>query len=289
MQDSFASFVEMVGSVALNEKYEDVYKNERRFSFGKNWSEFLKHLTPERIDEAKKSLKEFLGDIKNKTFVDIGCGSGLFSLAAAQLGAKEVLSIDADEFSVGCANALKEKFKIFNWAAKHGSILNEKFIKSLGQFDIVYSWGVLHHTGNMYSAFNNVDLLVKPNGVLFIAIYNKNTKHILEGTSDMWLKIKKVYNRMPKAGKKLMEWSYASYLYAGIAAKGKNPVRYVKNYKTVRGMNFMTDVRDWLGGLPYECAAPEEVAEYFTAKNYELLKQKTVRSIGCNEFVFRKK
>jgi 2-polyprenyl-6-hydroxyphenyl methylase/3-demethylubiquinone-9 3-methyltransferase len=289
MQDSHSSALEMVGSVALNEKYEDVYKNERRFSFGKNWSEFLKHLTPERIDEAKKSLNEFLGNISGKTFVDVGCGSGLFSLAAAQLGAKEVLSIDADEFSVGCANALKEKFKIPNWTAKQGSILDNKFIKSLGQFDIVYSWGVLHHTGDMYSAFNNVDLLVKPNGVLFIAIYNKNTKHILEGTSSMWLKIKKLYNKMPKAGKKLMEWSYASYLYAGITAKGKNPVKYVKNYKTVRGMNFMTDVRDWLGGLPYECATPDEVISYFSNKGYDLVKQKNVRSIGCNEFMFRKK
>ncbi len=279
----------MVGSVALNEKYEDVYKNERRFSFGKNWSEFLKHLTPERVDEARKSLAEFLGDISGKTFVDVGCGSGLFSLAAAQLGAKEVLSIDADEFSVGCANALKEKFKISNWTAKQGSILDEKFVKSLGEFDIVYSWGVLHHTGDMYSAFNNVDLLVKKGGILFVAIYNKNTKHVLEGTSSIWLKIKKVYNKMPKLGKKLMEWSYASYLCAGMTARGTNPVKYVKNYKTVRGMNFMTDIRDWLGGLPYECAAPEEVVEYFTARNYELLRQKTVRSIGCNEFVFRKK
>lgn len=279
----------MVGSVALNEKYEDVYKNERRFSFGKNWSEFLKHLTPERIDEAKKSLNEFLGDISGKTFVDIGCGSGLFSLAAAQLGAKEVLSVDADEFSVGCAKALKEKFKIFNWTAKQGSILDEKFIKSLGQFDIVYSWGVLHHTGDMYSAFNNVDLLIKPNGVLFIAIYNKNTKHILEGTSSMWLKIKKLYNKLPWAGKKLMEWSYAAYLCTSMTVKSKNPVKYVKNYKTVRGMNFITDVRDWLGGLPYEYATPDEVIIYFSNKNYKLIKQKNVRSIGCNEFVFRKK
>jgi 2-polyprenyl-6-hydroxyphenyl methylase/3-demethylubiquinone-9 3-methyltransferase len=277
----------MVGSVAL-EKYEDVYKNERRFSFGKNWSEFLKHLAPERVEEAKKSLIEFLGSIEGKTFVDIGCGSGLFSLAAAQLGAKEVLSIDADEFSVGCANALKEKFNIKNWTAKQGSVLDEKFIKGLGQFDIVYSWGVLHHTGDMYSAFNNVDFLVKQNGILFIAIYNKNTKHILEGTSSMWLKIKKLYNKMPKAGKKLMEVTYASYLCAGMTAKGRNPVKYVKNYKTVRGMNFMTDVRDWLGGLPYECATLDEVTSYFAGKGYELLKQKSVRSIGCNEFIFKK-
>lgn len=275
--------------MALNEKYEDVYKNDRRFSFGKNWSEFLKHLTPARIEEAKKALNEFLNNLAGKTFVDVGCGSGLFSLAAAQLGAKEVLSIDADEFSVGCAKALKEKFKITNWTAKQGSILDEKFVKSLGEFDIVYSWGVLHHTGDMYSAFKNVDLLVKPSGTLFIAIYNKNTRHVLEGTSSMWLKIKKVYNKMPKPGKKLMELSYASYLCAGMTAKGTNPVKYVKSYKTVRGMNFMTDVRDWLGGLPYECAAPEEVVSYFTEKGYELLKQKTVRSIGCNEFVFRKK
>jgi len=279
----------MVGSVALSEKYEDVYKNKRRFSFGKNWSEFLNHLTPERIEEAKKSLKEFLGDIEGKTFIDVGCGSGLFSLAAAQLGAKEVLSIDADEFSVECAKKLKEKFNVKNWTAKKGSVLDEKFIKSLGEFDVVYSWGVLHHTGDMYCAFDNVTMLVKPQGLLFIAIYNKNTKHLLEGTSSAWLKVKKIYNKMPKPGKKLMEWSYASYLGAGMTAKGKNPFKYVKNYKTVRGMNFMTDIRDWLGGLPYECATPNEVIDYFSKKGYDLMKENRVRSIGCNEFVFRKK
>jgi len=148
---------------------------------------------------------------------------------------------------------------------------------------------VLHHTGDMNSAFKNVDLLVKPNWILFITIYNKNTRHILEGTSSMWLKIKKLYNKMPRLGKKLMEMTYASHLCAGMTAKGKNPVKYVRNYKTVRGMNFMTDVKDWLGGLPYECAAPNEVISYFSNSGYELLKQKNVRSIECNEFVFRKK
>jgi len=65
--------------------YENSYKQKSHFSFGENWSNFLKKISQKRITDAKRSLVDFLGDkniLKNKTFIDIGCGSGLFSYAA---------------------------------------------------------------------------------------------------------------------------------------------------------------------------------------------------------------
>jgi 2-polyprenyl-6-hydroxyphenyl methylase/3-demethylubiquinone-9 3-methyltransferase len=151
--------------------------NNLKFSFGKNWENFIKnYLNNERIDEAKKALTNFLGinSFNGKTFLDIGCGSGLHSFAAYKLKAKKIVSFDIDPFSVECT---KYFFKIAgepkNWKIYQGSILDKKFIQKLGKFDIVYSWGVLHHTGDMWNAIKNAASLVKKNGLFYIAIYNK--------------------------------------------------------------------------------------------------------------------
>lgn len=267
--------------------YEQHYKKKRAFSFGKNWKTYLATVTEEKIAEAQKSLRELLGleDLHDKSFLDVGCGSGLFSLAAWRLGA-EVVSVDVDKDSVGCANILRKNKK--RWALQQGSILDRAFVKKIGKHDVVYSWGVLHHTGNMHAAFDNAAVLVKENGLLCIAIYNKNTNYIFEGTSRLWQSLKKYYNHTPKFIKKIMFYFYTSYLWLGLLVHGKNPVAYVRNYKSFRGMDFYADVRDWLGGYPYEYATTDEVANYFTKKGFVLVRQTTARSLGCNEFVFRR-
>jgi 2-polyprenyl-6-hydroxyphenyl methylase/3-demethylubiquinone-9 3-methyltransferase len=77
------------------------------FSFGANWQSFInKALTPERINGAIDSLRSFIAmnNFEDQTFLDIGCGSGLFSLAARKLGAK-VHSFDLDPLSVACTSS----------------------------------------------------------------------------------------------------------------------------------------------------------------------------------------
>ena len=267
--------------------YEKTYKKKRHFSFGKNWQEYIKTLSREKIEEAKKSILELIGEVKGKTFLDIGCGSGLFSLAAYKLGA-EVTSVDIDDYSILCAKKLKKKFKCANWKIKKGSALDKKFLDSLGQYDIVYSWGVLHHTGKMRQAIKNTSSAVKKNGLLCIAIYNDNP-HVLEGPSWLWAHIKKAYNKSPEIIKKTMYISYLSYLFAGLTAHGINPYNYIRNYKTNRGMNFFTDVKDWLGGYPYEYAKSSEIKKLVEMIGFKQVKLKEARSLGCNEFLFRRK
>lgn len=273
------------------ELYEDSYKNPKHFSFGKNWQSFLRHLSEESIQEAEKSLLDFLDgkeNVSGKTFVDVGCGSGLFSLAAYRLGAAKVVSIDIDDASVACVKSLRRKEKYpENWVIMTGSALDTNFLHSLGTFDIVYSWGVLHHTGNMYQALENVTRLTRPGSRLYIALYNDNQR-VLEGSSRFWLQAKKIYNGCGSIEKKILQALYVAYYIMGLALNGVNPYLYIKNYRSLRGMSFMTDIKDWLGGYPYEYASSEEIVSYFAERQFKCLKTKPARSIGCNEFLFCK-
>lgn len=274
----------------MKDLYENSYQNSKHFSFGKNWQLFLESLNSERINNAKKSLFNFLGkdNIKGRTFVDIGCGSGLFSLAAYKLGVKRIVSIDIDEFSLSCVSQLnKSEGDPKNWEIKKGSALDIEFIENLGKFDIVYSWGVLHHTGDMYLALKNITNLVNKNGKIYIAIYNDN-QIALEGTSEFWVKLKKYYNHSNNFVKNKIEYLYIFYYIVGLMVGGKNPIKYIQNYKTLRGMNYWTDVKDWLGGYPYEYATTMQIIDYFGALGFKCTKLNPARSIGCNEYLFEK-
>ena len=113
--------------------------DSRAFLFGENWLKFIKGLDAEQYEEAKKSLCDLLGLklLAGKSFLDIGCGSGIFSLAAVELGTRKVVSIDVDPKSVEATQKIKMRCQVSHWEIKEGSILDKDFIKNLGAFDIV--------------------------------------------------------------------------------------------------------------------------------------------------------
>jgi len=266
--------------MSLEEFHAEIESGER-FEFGKNWKAFLKKLNKERIEQAENSLKIMLG-VKNlvgKTFVDVGSGSGLFSLAAKNLGAS-VVSFDFDKSSVWCTKELKNRFYKTNtdWKIIHGSILDKKFLVSLGKFDYVYSWGVLHHTGNMWNALDNVIDLVKQEGVLFLALYNHQ-----QLASKYWIFVKKTYNKIPFTRPL---WIFIHFLYPTLPSV---ILKYLQNRKTPRGMTIYYDLLDWLGGYPFEVSSPNEIFNFYKTKGFILTQLKTVGGkLGCNEFVFRR-
>lgn len=271
----------------MRELYEEGYKNN--FSFGKNWQDFLKKLDDKRIERAKKSLVDFLGidNLVGKTFVDVGCGSGLFSLAAKMLGAEKVLSIDIDESSVLCANYLKDKYfsNDESWQIKHGSALDQDFIEKQGKYDIVYSWGVLHHTGDMWRAIKNVEKMLKKEGLFYLALYNEKTGF---QSSVFWKKVKETYSKSGYFVKKLIEVVYLIQFFLKGILKFENRIKYIKTYRSKRGMNWWTDVKDWLGGHPYEFAKVDKINSYFKEKGYKIIKTKDCSNgTGCNEFLIK--
>lgn len=260
----------------------------KRFEFGKNWNRFLAVLNDERIFEAEKSLKEMLecDNLNGKTFLDIGSGSGIFSLAARRLGAK-VYSFDYDPQSVSCTSELRRRYFYDNdyWEIKEGSILDLEFIKSLGKFDIVYSWGVLHHTGNMWKALGNSLYTVKNGGLYFIAIYNDQGH-----ASRFWKKIKQVYctgflGKLVVSGIFFPYFMMIGFIIDVILLK--NPLNRYSRYMNNRGMSVFYDWIDWLGGYPFEVAKPEDIFDFCKRKGFRLLKMKTTNGLGNNQFIFR--
>ena len=264
-----------------------------RFEFGKNWTAFLSVLDDDRIQRAERSLSEMLqlDDLTGKTFLDIGSGSGLFSLAARRLGAT-VTSFDFDTNSVACTNELKKRFFADddNWTIEQGSVLDEVFIAKLGEYEIVYSWGVLHHTGNMWAALENASRCVNEDGLLFIAIYNDTGSQ-----SERWRRIKSAYCSLPSFLKTPFAIAVSApseiKRFLGFVFRGK-PIGYFsewKSYRNARGMNRWYDIIDWVGGFPYEYAGPSSLFTFFRERGFTLVNMKCDNvGLGCNEMVFRK-
>jgi 2-polyprenyl-3-methyl-5-hydroxy-6-metoxy-1,4-benzoquinol methylase len=271
---------------------EEVSRGER-FEFGKNWSRFLTTLDDQRIAEAERAITGMLElpDLTGKRFLDIGSGSGLSSLAARRLGAS-VHSFDFDPHSVACTTELRRRYfpQDDSWKVEEGSALDADYVRSLGEFDIVYSWGVLHHTGEMWKALENAQIPVAAGGKLLLAIYNDTGSQ-----AARWRWIKKTYNQLPR----LMKTPFAIAVSAPEEAKSLirsvvkgRPGEYVRTwtqYKQVRGMSHWHDLIDWVGGYPYEVAKPEEIFDFYRARGFTLTKLKCgAVGLGCNEFVFQK-
>ncbi len=255
--------------------------HELRFRFGENWTNFLSVVDERRLAEATASLAAVLGDLKGKSFLDVGCGSGIHSLAAVRLGASRVFSFDFDLQSVECTKQMKQRFaQESNWHIETGSVLDEGYLRQIGSFDVVYSWGVLHHTGNMWKALELVTIPAQNR--LFISIYNDQG-----WKSRFWQWYKRTYNRMTRPIQRLMEasvffWTWVKPLFFHYRATRKRWKEYVKS----RGMSPWYDVVDWAGGYPFEVATPEALESFFQKRGFNL-HYSDIRGYGlCNDFVF---
>lgn len=262
-----------------------------RFAFGENWASFLRVLDEDRIRHAEVSLTTMLGvqSLQGLSFLDVGSGSGLSSLVARRLGAR-VTSFDYDPSSVGCTLELRRRYfpDDPDWQVLQGSALDPAFMSSLGAHDVVYSWGVLHHTGSMWEGLALAGLAVRPGGSLFVAIYNDQGPW-----SRRWGKLKRLYCSGP-LGRALVSCTIIPFWigrqFAADIVWRRDPTRYYREYRRNRGMSVWHDWHDWLGGYPFEVAKPEAVLAFYRDRGFELARLKTCGgSMGCNEFVFARR
>jgi SAM-dependent methyltransferase len=263
-----------------------------RFSFGANWSDYADRITDARIAEAEQSLVKLLGRARldGLRFLDIGCGSGLFSLAARRLGAR-VHSFDFDHDSVACSRHVRDKFwpSDSGWTIEPGSVLDRAYLERLGQFDVVYAWGVLHHTGDMWTAIDNACQRVAPGGAMVIALYRRTR------TCGFWTAEKRFYASASPITQAAIRIPYQAAYLLRIALSGKNPAAFVRDYSCNRGMTFRNDTHDWLGGYPYESTTPDEVVPFLTERGFRAEPLPTLDAgwgffgTHCDEYVFRRR
>lgn len=263
-------------------KFKREIEDGQRFRFGRNWRRFLDGVTNEKIVQAQLHLRMMLGSesLAGRSFLDIGCGSGLSSLAARRLGAK-VTAFDYDPESVAASMELRsrESSGDSDWTISVASILDDKAMSGVTKHDIVYSWGVLHHTGDMWRAIDAAAAKVAPSGSFYIAIYNDQG-----WISRYWKTVKRAYNANSFFRTAIILF-HAPYLFGA---------RFLYRLATgrlhlERGMSMWHDMLDWLGGYPFEVSPPEAIVAFCGQRGFEA--QKTVtcgNRHGCNEFVFRR-
>lgn len=258
-----------------------------RFGFGANWQGYLsKHFTPERAEIARSWLLNFLrlDSLEGLDFLDIGCGSGLHSLGAWRSGARTVTSFDYDPLSVEATRSLHRAVgEPANWTVFQGSILDADLCARLGNPDIVYSWGVLHHTGDQWTAIANAISMMGPKSRLYIALYT--SEQYVDPSPEYWLEVKRRYNRAGSLRKRLME---AAYIWSFICLRDwRNLLRLpalAKAYKADRGMAMIPDVRDWLGGWPMEFSSVLDVFDFAASRGLTLVNIKT--GAANSEYLF---
>ena len=265
-----------------------------RFAFGENWSHFLSTLSEEQIEASAAALREYLevDSLQNLSFLDIGSGSGLSSLSARRLGAN-VTSFDYDRQSVACTTELRRRYfeNDEGWSVCQGSALDRSFMESLGEFDIVYSWGVLHHTGEMWLGFEHaLQRVKKDGGKLFIAIYNDQG-----WKSRAWWFVKAIYNALPRFLRQPYALLCSGIVRAALIIKytfklePMTAIRPLLSRKRERGMRAKYDRIDWIGGLPYEFAKMDTLIAYFEARGFVATKARPATSLGCHEIVFQRR
>ncbi len=262
--------------------------HELRFEFGKNWLSFLDAgVSQENLDASRRDLLGFFGleKLDFLEFLDVGSGSGIHSLAAFDSGARKVRSFDYDPDSVRATAKMHElRGHPDSWVVERGSILDAEYVKALGQYDLVYSWGVLHHTGDVWTALGNAARLVKDEGLLYISLYDSDW---CPEDPESWLRIKRDYVQGGALRRLKYElWYGWTYLLDGNVRNLPRAVRHARTYKKNRGMSLFHDTRDWLGGWPMEYTRIFDIVPFMQARGLRLQRVKTGEATV--EYLFKK-
>lgn len=265
---------------------EDLLDVSSHFRFGENWAGYSRLVDEKRISAARENVAALAGDLRGKSFLDIGSGSGLFSVAALRLGASNVVAVDIDPDSVATTRKLLTR-EPGEWRAEQVSVFDLP-ARISERFDVVYSWGVLHHSGDLWRAMDCAASMVKPGGAFAFALYERTP------LCGAWTMEKRLYCRLPAPAQKLLRGLYVAAWGAGMLVKGHNPWRHAQEARE-RGMDLFHDVHDWMGGYPYESTTPSQVDGFMSERGFERRKLEPwpvklggLLGSGCSEYAYRK-
>lgn len=274
---------------------EDLTRQDTHFAFGKNWASYARSIGRPQIDEAVAGLSRLLGGerLDGKRFLDIGSGSGLHALAAFELGAAEVVALDIDPDSVETTRAVLALHAPGRPAEVAQASVFDLSPAQYGRFDVVYSWGVLHHTGDMLRAVRTAAALVADGGQFVFALYRRIWM------DPFWRLEKRWYAKASPKSQARARALYVALFRLGLLATGRRFADYVAAYGQRRGMDFQHDVHDWMGGWPYESILPREVAALMSELGFARVREFCKRGLlggrrvglfgsGCDEYVYRR-
>jgi 2-polyprenyl-6-hydroxyphenyl methylase/3-demethylubiquinone-9 3-methyltransferase len=268
----------------------DLTSVESHFKFGENWRSYSRLIDEPRLAQATDDLRRLLGgELAGRSFLDIGCGSGLHSAAALRLGAGTLQAVDLDPDSVATTREVLTRLgEGRDWSVEQRSVF-ELPAEWTGRFDVTYSWGVLHHTGAMWKALDAAARTVAPGGRFVVALYRKT---LLCGA---WRAEKRWYAKASPEAQERARKVYVSLFHALGRLQGRDTHAYVRDYASSRGMDYLHDVHDWMGGYPYESVTPEELAAFLGERGFTrermfvhggVVRRVGLFGSGCDEFTF---
>lgn len=265
---------------------------ESGYAFGDSWSGLAKLVGEDHIEGARQGLLRLLPEasFKGRTFLDIGCGSGLDALAAARLGARHVLAIDADQKNVAAAEALLARHGGgVPWTVRCAEVFDLD-PRRHGRYDIVYSWGVLHRTGSVADAVAKAASLVATGGHLAVALYRPTR------LDPFWVAEKRWYAQADQGTQRLVRAVHIGLLRMRLTLAGRGVKLQSAGYDP-RGRDLRRAVQDWLGRFPYESIAAAEVESLLAEQGLEMVQEFAVSrskrplgllGSGCDEYVYRR-
>jgi ubiquinone biosynthesis O-methyltransferase len=216
------------------------------------WTEYI----PEyEASEKHWSLFYNPKEVKGKTVLDAGCGTGVFSIIFARNGAAKVTGIDISPGSLDTARSLKKKFGLANAEFRQQDMLRLPFASA--SFDIVWAWGTVHHTTDPLGAIAELIRVLKPGGSLFLAIYKR--------TNVTWVHeiVRKTMIRTPR-------WSWNSLAKAGALALSPIVFLFKKRQKSRKGEKLSELILDWYFVPIRHYYRPEEIRSFLEARKFKI-------------------
>ena len=144
-------------------------------------------------EKTREHIRDIVPDRRYKKALDGGCGTGVCSMALSEM-ADEVVAFDLSTGSLRTAQQLAQQLGIDNIRFENGSLLDVPFAGA--SFDLVFSWGVIHHTPDPIRALDELVRVLEPGGTLVLAVYLKTPlMYVHEAIRFACLRIPKRYRR----------------------------------------------------------------------------------------------